>query len=357
MTISKALPRLFIAALAFGAGPALAQTVEDPALMARGQYLSIAGDCGACHTATKDKPFGGGLPLSTPLGEIFSTNITPSTTAGIGNYSLEEFDRAVRHGERKDGRNLYPAMPYTSYATITDYDLKALYTYFMHGVDPVDEEPSRTRLPFPFNLRFTMKAWNLIFARGAPFQNDPTRSEEWNRGAYLSQSLAHCSTCHTPRNFLMAEEEGKALAGASLGTWFAPNITSDPIDGIGVWSISDITAYLSTGRSPTGSQAGGPMLEAINNSLSQLHDRDITAIATYIHDVAPQPMNASPPPNECRSNGISDHGLCSGRGYSICRRDALWRSLRDMPSVEWRGPQRSTGNVWQRGSEPSPDSR
>lgn len=273
--------------------PAQTQPGSGPSLTEKGQYLATAGDCAACHTASGGKPFAGGLAIATPIGHIVATNITPSKIAGIGNYTLADFEKAVRHGVRKDGANLYPAMPYTAYAKITDKDIQALYAYFMHGVKPVDEKAQATALPFPFNIRLSMAGWNLIFARGTPFVADTSKSTEWNRGAYLAEGLAHCSTCHTPRNMLMAEESDKSLGGASLGTWFAPNITSDVHAGIGGWSQHDLASYLTTGQSDNGSQAGGPMLEAISKSFSKLSAGDIKALTTYLRDVPAQSDNAT----------------------------------------------------------------
>ncbi len=354
MTLTKSLASLIFAGLSLFAGSALAQDAADPALVAKGKYLAIAGDCGACHTTENGRPFAGGLALASPLGQIFSTNITPSKQFGIGNYSLEDFDRAVRHGVRKDGANLYPAMPYTAYSSVSDDDIKALYAYFMHGVEPVDEVGPRTSLPFPFNIRLSMMGWNLIFAHDKPFAADPSKSAQWNRGAYLAEGLAHCSTCHTPRNFLMAEEGGKALGGASLGTWFAPNITSDAVAGIGKWSVDDIAAYLSTGRSPTGSQAGGPMLEAIDKSFSKLDAKDVKAIATYIHGVAAQSMNAAPGKPVTTAPVLTD----SPDDRQCLRRcDALQRSLRHLPSGQRRGQKRPAGAVRQCRPRASSDGR
>ena len=292
--------------------PAGAADNDGQALVKQGEYLAVAGDCAACHTAPGGKPFAGGLAINTPIGNIISTNITPSETAGIGRYSLTDFERAIRQGIRRDGAHLYPAMPYTSYAVITDSDMKALYAYFMQGVAPVDVRPQTTALPFPFNLRFSMAVWDSLYARAAPFVADAGHSAEWNRGAYLVQGLAHCSTCHTPRNFLMAEQSGQALAGASLGTWFAPNITPDKQAGIGQWSAGDIASYLQTGRSPTGSQAGGPMLEAIDKSFSKLSAADIHAIVTYLQGVKPQSANAPPGRLATTQPLISDVGLMNG---------------------------------------------
>ncbi len=292
--------------------PVLAQQSDSQSLIAKGQYLAVAGDCGACHTNSGGKAFAGGLAINTPIGKIFSTNITPSKTAGIGNYTLEDFDNAVRKGIRKDGSNLYPAMPYTSYSKISDEDMKALYAYFMQDVQPVDVKGPETALPFPFNIRLSMAGWNLIFAEGKPFVEDSTQSHIWNRGAYLVEGLAHCSTCHTPRNPLMAEESGKSLAGASLGTWFAPNITSDPHAGIGRWTQQDLVDYLATGRANNGSQAGGPMLEAIDKSFSKLSPADLKAIATYIQSVPAQSINATSEKLTAAAPEISDISIMNG---------------------------------------------
>lgn len=260
---------------------------DADALVQRGAYLARAGDCIACHMAKGGKPFAGGLAIATPIGTIYSTNITPSTTAGIGNYTEAQFAAALREGKRADGAQLYPAMPYTSYAKLNDDDVKALYAYFMHGVAPVDEAAPKTALPFPFNIRASMAGWNLLFLDNHPFQADPSKNAEWNRGAYLVEGLAHCSTCHTPRNFLMAEQTSKALSGGAVGTWFSPNITSDPTSGLGNWTQADIAQYLRSGFLPGKAQAAGPMAEAIEHSFSHLSDSDLQAIAAYIKTVAP----------------------------------------------------------------------
>lgn len=203
-------------------------------------------------------------------------------------------------------------MPYTSYSKISDDDMKALYAYFMFAVPAVDVKGPETALPFPFNVRLSMAGWNLLFAKGKPFVEDSTKSPEWNRGAYLAEGLAHCSTCHTPRNPLMAEESDKSLAGASLGTWFAPNITSDPHAGIGSWSQQDLMDYLATGRAENGSQAGGPMLEAIDKSFSKLSPEDLKAIAIYIKSVPAQSMNATSEKLKEAAPESSDISLMNG---------------------------------------------
>jgi mono/diheme cytochrome c family protein len=279
---------LCLAALVAATGASVAQdTPASPAdLVARGRYLATAADCAACHTAPHGgTPFAGGYGIDTPLGKIFSTNITPSKTDGIGNYSEEEFSRAVREGVAKDGSHLYPAMPYTAYAKITDTDMKALYAYFMQEVKPDDHKPQQTELPFPFSIRTSMAAWNLLFLDSTRFKANPAKSAEWNRGAYLAEALEHCSTCHTPRNAFMAEAGGQSLSGGSVGSWYAPNITSDKTSGIGGWSDEELIQYLKTGHVAGKAQAAGPMAEAVENSLQHLPDSDLTAIVAYLKDV------------------------------------------------------------------------
>lgn len=275
------------AAAGIGAIGAMAAGAADAGLVKRGEYLARAGDCIACHTAPGGKPFAGGLSLPTPIGAIVSTNITPSKSHGIGNYTLAQFTDALRNGMRADGQHLYPAMPYTSYALVTDEDAAALYAYLMNGVPAVDTAPPATDLPFPFNIRLSMAAWNALFLDDGRFRPDPARSAEWNRGAYLSRGLAHCSTCHTPRNAMMAEDKAKDLAGGDVGAWDAPNITSDPISGIGAWSEQELAGYLRNGHAKEKAQAAGPMAEAIDHSLRHLSDTDLQAIAVYLKSVSP----------------------------------------------------------------------
>ena len=277
------LLQTFAFGLLLAAGAASAQPSAD--LIKRGQYLATAGDCIACHTQKGKAPFAGGHAIASPLGTIYATNITPSPTAGIGRYTQAQFSDAVRLGIRADGSHLYPAMPYTAYAKLSDDDLGALYAYFMHGVKADDTPSPATQLPFPFKLRFSMAAWNALFLDSKPFTPVPGQSIEWNRGAYLVQGLAHCSTCHTPRNVLMAEKDGQFLRGSSLGTWYAPDITPGNRAGMGGWSQQQIVDYLMTGHAGNGATAGGPMLEAIEKSFSQMELRDVQAMATYLRSL------------------------------------------------------------------------
>lgn len=297
------------------AASAHAADTTDAALLQRGHYLATAGDCVACHTAPGGKPYAGGLPMPTPIGDIISTNITPSVTAGIGRYTEQQFSDALRKGIRADGKHLYPAMPYTAYAQLTDDDVHALYAFYMHGVAPVDSKPAPTRLPFPFNLRLSMAAWNLLFLDSKPYTPDPARSAEWNRGAYLARGLAHCSTCHTPRNLLMAERSSRELAGGAVGVWRAPNITSDANSGIGNWSVQALVDYLKSGHARDKAQAAGPMAEAVDHSLQYLEPADLQAIATYLKTVPAQHDAADTQPVD--SWGAAFDGVADQRGTAL----------------------------------------
>ncbi len=256
---------------------------EASELIKRGEYLSIVGDCAACHTTSTEQPYAGGLVFAMPMGEIISTNITPSKTQGIGNWSEAQFAAAVRQGVRPDGSHLYPAMPYTAFATVTDEDISALYAYFMQKVQPIDTAPEKaTQLKFPFTLPGAMAIWNTLFAKNHPFTPDPALTDLENRGKYLVDGLMHCSTCHTPRNQLLAENYKQYLSGGDAGGWHAPNITSDPISGIGGWGTEALFTYLKTGKVEGKSTAAGPMAEAIDKSFALMKDADITAVVAYL---------------------------------------------------------------------------
>ena len=295
-----------------GLTAAHAATEDQNDLVARGAYLATAGDCIACHTARGGMPFAGGNPIDSPLGTIWSTNITPSQQDGIGRYTLAQFSAALREGVRADGARLYPAMPYTSYTLLSDDDVNALYAYFMHGVKAVDKPAPQTQLPFPFNVRMMMWGWDLMFNSNQRFDFHQNSNAQWLRGAYLAEGLAHCSTCHTPRNALMAEDFSLALSGAQVGKWYAPNITSDPVHGIGTWSTAEIAQYLKTGHAPGKALAGGPMAEAIDHSFSKLSDADLQAMAVYIKSVAAHAGSQPLAPSGAKPAATSDEATLRG---------------------------------------------
>jgi len=276
---------------------AMAQQV-DPADVDRGAYLARAGDCIACHTAgPQQPPFAGGLPLNSPFGIIYSTNITPDPTNGIGKYTLDDFSRAVRNGIARDGRRLYPAMPYASFTATTDDDIRALYAYFMNEVAPVNHKPPETKLPFPFNIRLSLIFWDFAFVKHERYKLHDDRDAQWNRGAYLVQSLGHCGACHTPRGLgfqekAYTEASPVFLSGAVVDNWYAANLRGDAAGGLGRWSEADIAAFLETGH---GGQiaAFGSMIDVIENSTQYLHKDDLDAIAHYLKSLPARGERAS----------------------------------------------------------------
>lgn len=316
-TVLLAAAILSVGKLAFaqqGQGVATPAPAADTALIEKGYQLAVAADCMACHTALKGgKPFAGGYAIDSPMGTIYSSNITPSKSAGIGNYTEAQFASALREGIRANGEHLYPAMPYTSYTGLTDDDVHALYAYFMHRVKPVDEPAPATHLPFPFNIRASMLAWDTLFLKDQRFVSDPAHDAQWNRGAYLADALAHCSSCHTPRNFLMAEDFSRNLGGAQLGSWYAPNITSDPVSGIGAWTDADLVSYLKTGRAPRKNQAAGPMAEAVHNSLQYLPDADMKSLVAYLRSTKPIRDRAEQTPAFDHGSAVSDEASLRGK--------------------------------------------
>ena len=291
-------------------------------IISKGEYVAIAADCAACHTSKGGAPFAGGYSIKSPMGVIWATNITPSKQFGIGNYTLEQFSRAVREGVTPDGHRLYPAMPYTAYAMMTDEDTAALYAYLMKEVKPVEVASKTTDLPFPFNVRASMMGWNAIYANNKPFVADTSKSVEYNRGKYLVDGLAHCSACHTARTLLMGEDTSRPLGGGSLGSWYAPNISADKTNGVGGWSDDELYAYLKTGHVAGKGQAAGPMAEAVENSLQHLSDGDLRAIVTYLKQGPAVGGNEAKPRYAVGQPSMDEFAL---RGNAVQSVDAGWK--------------------------------
>lgn len=241
----------------------------------RGAYVARTADCMACHR----EDYSGGVAIETPIGNIYSTNITPSKRYGIGNYTEADLKRVLRKG-RAPNYQIYPAMPYPSYHGMSDDDISALFAYFQ-TVPIVDKPPEKTtRLPFPLNIRTLMLAWNVINVPATENRSGLTQAQQ--RGEYLVNNLEHCGTCHTPRNLTQGLDKDRYLSGAPLGKWFAPNITPDNDTGIGHWSEGDIVTYLRTGVLEKKAYAGGPMGEAVAHSTRYLTDADLSAMANYL---------------------------------------------------------------------------
>lgn len=258
----------------------------DLALIRRGEYLAKVGDCSACHDAADKTPYAGGMPVNSPFGPIYASNITPDQTFGIGRYSLKQFADALRSGKTPEDKRLYPAMPYPSFAELNDDDVTALYAYFMNGVRPSTNHAPETRLPFPFNQRWAMLFWSSLFGNHERYAPDPLHSVEWNRGAYLVEGLGHCGACHTPRGPAYNElgydsQSDRYLSGGVNDNWFAPNLTGDPGSGLGRWSQDDITAFLRDGHEARAT-AFGAMAPVVGNSTQYLGDADLHAIAVFL---------------------------------------------------------------------------
>nr|WP_179283283.1 cytochrome c oxidase assembly protein [Bordetella genomosp. 9] len=267
-------------------------SADDALLIARGRYVASAGDCMGCHTNPKGgAPYAGGRELWSPFGTIIATNITPDPSHGIGGYSYEEFSRVLRKGIARGDKPLYPAMPYASFARMTEDDMRALYAYVMHGIPPVDQSPPPTKLPFPFNQRWMLRGWQAFFVPSATYQPRPEQDQQWNRGAYLVQALGHCGACHTPRGPAFQErgdDESSRhfLTGSVNDHWFAPNLNSGMGSGLGRISVDELAEFMKTGHA-NGNMAYGSMVETIESSLQHLNDQDLRAIAVYLKSLPP----------------------------------------------------------------------
>lgn len=266
------------------------------ALVAHGKYLADAGNCVSCHTPPDGAAFAGGRGFTTPLGTIYSSNITPDNDTGIGHWTAAELRGAMHEGIGRGGYHLFPAFPYPSFTKVTDEDVDAIYAY-LRTVAPVRHSPPANSLLF--RLRWGMSVWNWLFFKPARFQPDPKQSAEWNRGAYLVDGLGHCDACHTPRNLFLAEIAGRSYAGGSLTEsviddqmrrWSAVNLTSAH-SGLAAWSVDNLARYLKNGFGP---RAGtfGPMNEVIVNSLHALTSDDIHAMATYLKSLPARADNS-----------------------------------------------------------------
>jgi mono/diheme cytochrome c family protein len=285
-----------IAALTGGAVAAFAVTwrpsieaIEPPALQSfdatlvkRGRDLAAIGNCSDCHTVAGGKAFAGGLAVPTPFGAIYSSNITPDPDTGIGRWSEAAFRRAMRSGVDRAGRHLYPTFPYDHFTNVSDEDDRALYAFLM--TRSAVRAPARANdLVFPFNQRFVVAGWKLLFLKGGTYKADSTQSAEWNRGAYLVEGLAHCGACHTPRNFLGAEKASASFSGGDVDNWHAYAINAQSRAPL-PWTTDALFHYLRYGWDTDHGVARGPMAEVTAN-LSLVPERDVHAIALYMTSV------------------------------------------------------------------------
>ncbi len=304
-------PSRLLAGLAAGTAltcPAVApaqqsSTGEDA--ITRGAYLANLGGCKHCHTAGAGD-YAGGVVLDTPFGELVGPNITPDPDTGIGTWTRDDFEGALRRGQSKDGGPLYPAMPYRSYTLLSDADIDALWAYF-RSVEPVAHEVQVIRLPFPFNVRTGVEAWQALYLDTDRFQPDPAQSDQLNRGEYLAEGLAHCTSCHTPRNAIGGPIEDRPYQGALVDGWYAPNISGTAGSALEKFDQETLVAYLAN-EAPDGLAAFGPMHQ-VTASLAEARREDVEAIAAYILDRTSEDEPRDPPSLE----EIPDDVMVSGQ--------------------------------------------
>ena len=265
-----------------------ADVVSVSTQIERGKYLALAGNCASCHTTENGEFMAGGLPFETPFGKIYSTNITPDSGTGIGNWTGEQFLDSMRRGVRPNGEHLYPVFPYTAFTKITNEDVAALFAY-LKSIPAIRQETKENEVSFPFNQRWLMSVWKMVYFDERVYETDKSKSAEWNRGSYLINALAHCSACHSPRNLLGAEDFDMAMTGGvlfnkvpngSVRLWSSPNLTSSP-RGLGLWPHGEVTEYLRTGRNSY-VETFGPMNEVIMNGTRHLSDSDVNAMVVYL---------------------------------------------------------------------------
>ena len=290
----------FAGALGFGIAPAAMAQELSFSQVERGRYLATASDCVACHTNIEEdgKPYAGGRGLATPFGTIYSTNLTPDETTGLGRWSREEFYRALNEGLSRDGSHLYPAMPYPHFTKMSRKDADAIFAY-LRTLEPVTAEIPENELPFPLSIRMSVAGWKLLFFDKVEFAVDPDQSEEWNRGRYLVDALGHCGACHTGKNALGADKDDQYLRGGTLDNWYAPNIRGGINGGLADWEAEDIVRFLGEGRS----RHTAPMQrmgEVVGLSTQHLRDEDLMAIAVYLKSLDDEPREEAEAPTQAR---------------------------------------------------------
>jgi mono/diheme cytochrome c family protein len=283
------------AATAVGALTAqIPPSTPDADEVRRGRALVIQGDCLSCHYQPGNRPFAGGFGLNTPFGVIYSSNITSDSETGIGAWSNDQFYRAMHEGIGPQG-NLYPAFPYPWFTRVSRADTDAILAY-LKTTPAVRYTPPANKLPFPLNIRFLIKGWNLLFFRAAPPRPPAGAADPVARGAELVNGLGHCSDCHSPKNLLGAEKGGRALQGGTLDNWVAADLTGNPHTGLGAWSAQDIAEFLATGRNARAG-AGGSMAEVVRYSTSLMSDGDRQAVAAYLKSLPARPDDTPPAPD------------------------------------------------------------
>ncbi len=275
---------------------AQAAALRDPALIERGEYLAAVGDCAACHTVRGGQPYAGGRSLATPFGDVPAPNITPDPDTGIGQWSFEDFWRALHEGKGRQGELLYPVFSYTSFTKVTRDDALAIFAY-LKSLPPVNRPDLPSGLAFPYNVRSGLVAWRALYFQPGVFRPDASKSDEWNRGAYLVQGLGHCNECHTERDSLGGLKKDQHLTGGRIPAlaWYAPDLSTQSGGGLEGWRAQDIVDLLKTGQSAKGT-AFGPMADVVRLSTQHMTDADLQAVATYLQSLPPRASPASTAP-------------------------------------------------------------
>lgn len=332
LTIVVAMTALCASSSISGAG------LQDFSAVERGRYLAQAADCSSCHTLPgSGRSFAGGRRIETPFGVLAAPNITPDRETGIGAWTDDEFDAAVRSGRSRNGARLYPAMPFPYYSRMSRTDVKDIRAY-LDTIEPVRNAVKVNRLPFPFNIRTSMIAWDKLYFTPGEFRPDTSKSADWNRGAYLVLGPGHCGACHTPKTYLGADKSSEFLQGYALQGWTAPGLTSGqgPLHN---WSPDDIATYLRTGHNQYAA-AAGLMGEVVDLSTSKLTDGDLKAMATYLKDISGPSQAPSSPDTQVLAVGEAIYqDLCSachrqdGKGVAN-----MFPNLAETATVKARDP-------------------
>ena len=305
-----------VAAIGYAWHPAIAPlaqapTETDQTLINQGAIVAELGDCMQCHTTQNGRPYAGGLPLETPFGTIYSTNITPDVETGIGSWTQEAFARALREGVSRDGHLLYPAFPYPHFTHMSDEDINALYAYLMART-PVNAPAKTNALTFPLNFRPLVAGWNFLFLDKGPLPPaTESQSDAWLRGRYLVEGAGHCASCHTPMSALGAERSDQAFAGSMIDGWDVPPLnmlTQAPTP----WTEAQLADYLRTGIASEHSAASGPM-RPVTHHLGNAPESDIQAIATYLMSLQQPAPAQSTAPSTPASEQIDEQTLASGK--------------------------------------------
>ena len=261
----------------------VAASAPEPA--EHGEYAMRLADCAACHTAEGGEPFAGGRPIESPVGTIYSANITPDPETGIGGWTLAEFRGALIDGLDDEGHHLYPAMPYTNYRGLTETDIAGLHHYFIEELEPVRNDVPANDLPFPFDQRWGLRAWKWVAMPDVGFASGAHSNDPIERGAYLVEGPGHCGACHSPRNTLFVQDGYTAddagfLTGGVIAGWTAPALRGDD-SAIAGWTAEEVAQILGTGRNAHAA-INGEMALVVEDSTQYFTEDDMTAMSRYL---------------------------------------------------------------------------